>query len=69
MLIEPSNEAKRVLSPEDLENLREALADFEAQAADPKDPNGMRQNKTDFPIGIYDAGDKTLPNYDNLSGE
>lgn len=53
MTIEITEEDKRLLSPEDVENLREALADFEAQAVNPKDPNGMRQEKTDFPIGIY----------------
>lgn len=65
MTIEITEEDKRLLSPEDLENLREALADFEAQAALPKDPNGMRQDKTDFPIGIYDTDVETVPNYEN----
>lgn len=54
MTIEPSDEAKRVFSPEELKNLREIYAKFEAQAALPKDPNGMRKDKTDFSIGIYD---------------
>lgn len=65
MTIEITEEDERLLSPENLENLREALADFEAQAADPKDPNGMPKEKTDFPIGIYDADYETPPNYDN----
>jgi ubiquitin len=55
MTIEISEEAKRVLSREELEIVRESLDQFEAQAAIPKDPNGMRQDKTDFPLGIYDS--------------
>lgn len=65
MTIEITEEDKQLLSPEDLEYLQEALADFEAQAAMPKNPNGMRKDKTDFPIGIYDADYETPPNYDN----
>jgi hypothetical protein len=61
MPIEITEEDKRRLSPEDLENLREALADFEAQAADPKDPQGMPRDKTDFPIGIYILNPKLSP--------
>ncbi len=66
MPIEQSEEAKRVLTPEELETLRKAYADFEAQAGNPKKPNGMRRNKTDFPIGILDDGQQTpKKNYDN----
>jgi len=65
MTIEITEEDERLLSPEDLEYLREALADFEAQAAIPKDLKGMRRDKSDFPIGIYDADSVTPPNYDN----
>ncbi len=65
MPIELSDEDKRRLSPEELESLREAIADFEAQAAEPKSLNGMREDKTDFPLGIYDWEPEAKPNYDN----
>ncbi len=65
MTIEITEEERRLLTPEDLENLQEAIDDFEAQAAEPKNPNGMRADKTDFPIGIYDTKPETKPNYDN----
>jgi hypothetical protein len=65
MALEINEEHRRLLTPEDLENLREAIADFEAQAAEPKDPNGMRRDKTDFPIGIYDVEEPDVPNFDN----
>ncbi len=65
MSIKITEEDKRRLSPEELESLREAIADFEAQAANPKKPNGMRQDKTDFPLGIYDSEPEVKPNSDN----
>ena len=65
MTIEITDEERRLLSPKDLEVLQEAIDNFEAQAAEPKRPNGMRQDKTDFPIGIYDTEPEVKPNYDN----
>jgi PHD/YefM family antitoxin component YafN of YafNO toxin-antitoxin module len=52
-LLEPSEEAKRVLSPEELERLREALADFKRDILDNTDPDRfskpMPPGKADFP--------------------
>ena len=52
--LEISDDDRRWLSPESLEKLQRAIDDFEAQAHLPKDPNGMRQDKTDFPIGFIE---------------
>jgi hypothetical protein len=68
MAIEITEEDKQRLTPEELETLRKAIAHFEAQAARPKKPNGMRRDKTDFPIGIYDVDvdeEPPTPIYDN----
>ncbi len=52
-MIEPSDEAKKLLSPEELEQLQEALDAFQRDIADNTDPDRfadpMPPGKADFP--------------------
>ena len=78
MPLEINDEERRILSPEDLENLQQAIDDFEAQAGNPIAPNGMRPEKMAFPIGISDEDsigvygeeddeeEVVRPNFDNF---
>ena len=58
MPLEINDEERRLLSPEDLVDLQRAIDNFEAQAHIPTEPNGMRRDKTDFPLGIYNDIDE-----------
>ena len=65
--IKITDEERRILSAEDLVDLQRTIDNFEAQAHLPKDPNGMRQDKTDFPIVfIEDDNDEPIDLYPGL---